>query len=170
MQFKVILVALLGSAFAQQAAFTQQLTLIHHALDSLDASVKGISAGGNLAAATAAITAKSDAVVAAINTATTTLAAATALDVEGAATLVKPSHHLVEETVATINDLIAKKAVIASANAVGTVLAQLKTQQAAAQKLIATISAKVPADTKAVTADIGAQIDAAIAKGLAAFA
>jgi len=165
MQFKFVLFALLGSAIAQKEVFLQQLELVHHALDSLDVGVLGLAPG----AAATALTSKSSQVLSVINNAITAISGATALDLVAAAALVSPSDHLVAETEKTVGDLIAKKDIIASTKQTATVLSHLKSQAAAASKLVDAISAKVPDSTKIITSSTGDKIAAAINKGIAAF-
>lgn len=169
MQFKVALFALLGLAYAQKEIFLHELEMVHHALDSLDTGVSGLAAGGDAAAATTTLTSKSSAVLNVINNAITAVNGATALDLVGASALVEPSEHLVAETEKTVSDLIAKKAIIASAGQTAAVLTHLKSQGAAAAKLVDAIAAKVPADAKSIATSSGEKIAASINKGVIAF-
>jgi hypothetical protein len=169
MQFKFVLLAFLGSAVAQKEVFLQQLELVHHALDSLDAGVVGLAPGVDTAAAATALTSKSGQVLSAINNAIAAIGGASALDLVGSSALVGPSDHLVSETEKTISDLIAKKDIIAGAKQTGNVLSQLKSQAAGAAKLADAISAKVPDSAKSIASSSGSKIAAAINKGIAAF-
>jgi hypothetical protein len=169
MQFKFVLLALLGSTFAQKEVFLQQLELVHHALDSLDVSVAALAPGVDAATAGATLNSKADKVLATINTAIAAINGATALDLIGATNLVSPSDHLVAETEKTVADLIAKKDIIVAAKLSSTIVSQLKSQQAAATKLVDAISAKVPEATKAIASSSAGKIAAAINKGIAAF-
>jgi len=165
MQFKIVVLALLGSAFAQKEIFLAQLEAVHHALDSLDTSVSALTAGSD----TSALTTKSSAVLAAINAASAAISGATALDLVGAAAIVGPADHLVSETQKTIKDLVAKKDVIGSAKLTATVLDQLKAQSAAAQKLADAITSKVPDAAKSIAKNQSAKISDAIKGGVSSF-
>jgi len=169
MQFTVAFITLLGLAVAQKAVLLNGLTMIHHALDSLDAGVAGLSAGASAASATTALSAQSASVLKAINDAVTAANGATAISLNDAAELVPASDHLVAETEKTVGDLIAKKDVIKAAGQTTLVLDQLKAQGVGAAKLVSAIAAKVPADAKSIATGAGDKIAAAIAKGVTAF-
>jgi len=169
MQFKILLLALLGSAVAQKEIFLQQLELVHHALDSLDTGVAGLAPGVDTAAATTTLTSKSGQVLSVINNAIAAISGATALDLVSASALIGPSDHLVAETEKTVSDLITKKDIIAGAKQTGAVLSHLKSQAAAAAKLVDAISAKVPDSAKSITTSSGDKIAAALNKGIIAF-
>jgi len=169
MQLKFVLLALLGSAFAQKDIFLSQLDSVHKALDALDVSVTGLAPGGDVAAQTAALTGKARGVLAALDAATAAISGAAALDIGGSASIVAPADHLVKETDKAIANLIAKKDIIAASKQTALVLQALKAQAASAQKLADAIGSKVPDAAKAIAVSQAGKISAAISKGIAAY-
>src|ERR1700761_8133573 len=125
MQIKNFFVfSLLGGAIAQ-SAISKGFDAIGVALDSLDASVVALTDGGNVQAATADLSSKSSAIIAAIADATTPISASKELTLSEATGVLTPAKTLLTKTKKTIDDLISKKPIIAKAGQVATVKAQL---------------------------------------------
>jgi uncharacterized protein (DUF885 family) len=165
MRFSLVAVALFGTAFAQKEVFLSGLAGIASALDTLDSAVKKLGAGADAAE----FASKSQAVLAAITGATNTINSATALDLIGASSIVGPADKLVTQTSTTVDDIIAKKDVIAKAGKSSAVLGLLKSQQDAANKLASAISSKVPEAAKGIAQGQASKVGAAIDKGVKAF-
>jgi hypothetical protein len=147
------------------------LKAIEGLLKTFDDATKALTDSGDLAKATADLTTKAKAVEAAMKKATTDIkaspgdiAVAQALGVQTQAsalgTLVK----------ATIDDLIAKKPIIAKANQTGTVKANLASQKAASDDLVAAIVAQLPASIQSIAKTLSAGISKDLERGTQAFA
>jgi len=171
----ISLFALMGSAVAvpcasgkckrDVTAITGAMTKVQAALADLDTTIKSITASSS----PEALVGKSKAVTAALDAGTTSVSAqepitlADALQVQGAAT------KLATATTTTIDDLIAKQAVITQAKQAQTALTQLQAQKAAAQKFAAAIVSKVPKAVQQIATQSAGSITAAIDKGVTAF-
>jgi hypothetical protein len=165
MRFSLVAVALFGAAFAQKEVILSGLSSIASAIDSLDSTVKKLGAGADAAE----FASKSQAVLAAISSATNTINSATALDLIGASSIVSPADKLVTKTSTTVDDIIAKKDLIAKAGKSSAVLGLLKGQQDAANKLASAIVSKVPEAAKGIAQSQASKVGAALDKGVKAF-
>jgi hydrophobic surface binding protein A len=169
MQLKNFFVfSLLGGAMAQ-SAIESGFNAIGTALDTLDTAVLALT-DGNVAAQAKDLTAKSEAVAKAITAATAQInGIAKELSIVEAAGVLTPSKTLETKTKKTIDDLIAKKDLIAKAGQAGTVKAQLEAQAKGAKTLSDAVVSKMPSATKSIAQNQAKSISDQIARGLAAF-
>jgi Hydrophobic surface binding protein A len=169
MQLKNFVVfGLLGGAYAQ-SAIAAGFANIAKALDTLDAAVLALSASANVAAAATDLTAKSSAVGKALADATAQINSAKELSIVEAANVLTPAKALQTQTKKTIDDLIAKKDVIAKAGQTATVKQQLQAQQSGAKTLSDAVVSKMPSATKSIAQNQADAISKEIARGLAAY-
>jgi hypothetical protein len=170
MQFKNLFVfTLLGGVFAQKAII-DSFHNIDATLDALDDAVAALAGGANVAAASKDLVSKSAAIQAAIQKAIDATSGSAALTVVEAANILTPAKHLQDATKKTVDDLIAKKDIIAKAGQTGTVKDQLSAQAVGAKSLSAALVSKVPAATKQIAQNQADAISKEIARGVAAFA
>jgi hypothetical protein len=181
MQFKNILTfALYGATLASAAAPVRRqekgldiikggLSSIQAKLQDLDAAVKALAAGADVAKATADIVSKSTIVEDAIKAAITKISAAPVVTILEAIQVQSASTTLSNLTKATVDDLIAKKDVIAAAGQLKTTQQQLASQKASADLLAAAIISKLPDAVKSVAQLLSKSIAENLDRGAKAF-
>jgi len=173
MQFKLALLALVGSAAAAPAlqarqanAITGALGNINTALQGLDTSVKAFNGD---AAQLGDIQTKSTAVQKAITDGTASVQASQPITIADALQVQKSSTTLVTTIKSTVTDLTGKKAMLDQIQASPIVLMGLQMQKQAAMGLQTAVVAKVPAGLQNTAQSVSGQISAALDTGIQAF-
>lgn len=168
MQFKsIISVAALASAVLAANPVADTLASISDGLAKLGGDIG--SWNGDVVAAAGLLTEAQD-LLAIIEKATPSVKATAALPLTEAVNILKPANQVVKQTQATIDAMIAKKAGFAKADLASVVKDTISKFKTAAAALVAEVKVKLPDNVKAVAGSIAKQIDAAIDKGIAAYA
>lgn len=136
---------------------------------TLDAGVAALVEGADVKAATADLTAKSQAIIADIKAATAASTASAALSLNDAVAVQQAAQKVTDATKKVVGDFVAKKALIAKNGASATVLTQLQAQKAAAGDLVTAITAKVPSNLAEAAKEIAGAVTDAIQQGIVAF-
>jgi hypothetical protein len=167
MQFKSILsVGLLASGvFANP--ITDALTTIGTGLGSLSKDINAWN--GDVVSASDLLTKAQD-LLDVINKATPSVTGAAAMPLTEAVNVLKPANQVVKLTQDTINAMIAKKAGFDKAKLSSVVKDTIGKFKTSAGSLVDAVQTKLPDNVKAVAGSISKQINAAIDKGLAAYA
>jgi hypothetical protein len=135
----------------------------------LDNSVKALVPNGDVASEIADLTDKSNGVISAINTATTTVSGTSAVSLIDALTLVSASNTLVNQVQNTVNDLISAKSIIDAANEDQFVLDQLNAIKTAANSFIAAVVSKVPTIAQSIAQTQAEKVVTALNQGITAY-
>jgi hypothetical protein len=184
MQLKALLIAALASSIvaapvervvnvvgaAQDVdTITKAFSAIESALTALDASVNSLSPTGDAKAAAAGVLEKSKAVESALKDGTTKVGATSAVSLIEAIQIQSASSKLTGLTSKVIDDLIAKKDVIAGAGQTKVTLDSLTSQKAASDAFIKAVTSKVPSGVQSIAAAASKSVGDALTKGINAF-
>jgi hypothetical protein len=153
------------------AAFRTAFGAVSNATNIFDAAVKTLSSSDDVNTNLADLTAKSNAIVTALTTGTTTVNAQPALSLTDSVTLLTLSNTLATAVNTTISDLITKKPFFDDADPSQTsfVLTQLQSVKSAAQVFIAAVVAKVPDSVKSVANTQAQTVITALNRGITAY-
>jgi hypothetical protein len=167
--------ALLPLAFAAAsyaaALMPRDLATIQGAFNSIDAAVTTFDNAVLAISGTpdeADLTAKADAIVAALNDGTATVTATSSVALLDALNLVSSSNTLKDAVDKTITDLTAAKPDF-TADQQATVLQQLLDQKAASQTFIAAVVSKVPDSVKSIANTQAQAVITSINRGITAY-
>lgn len=184
MHFKAFLVAALaGSVIAAPVegvvgavgaaqdvdTITKAFSAIESALQALDTSVNALSATGDAKAAAAGVLEKSKAVEAALKEGTSKVGATSAVSLVEALQIQSASTKLTSLTTKVIDDLIAKKAIIATAGQTKITLDSLNSQKTASDAFVKAVTGKVPSAVQSIAAAASKSVGDALSKGITAF-
>lgn len=166
----------IGTAFAAPsfdkrdlAAFQSAFGAISSATQTFDTAVKALSSSSGVEDAKADLTAKSNAIVDAVNSGTTTVNAQPALSLGDSVSLLSLSNTLVGNVNTTINDLTSKKSFIDAANEDAFVVSQLQSVKSASQTFIAAVVSKVPSSVQNIANTQAQQVITVLNTGITTF-
>jgi len=151
------------------ATIQAAMASVDDTVTTLDQSIGSLSASSDINSAISDLVSKSQAVVSALNSGTTTVQGTSAVSLTDALSLVSSSNTLVNNVNKTVSDLIGKKDIISGAGQNGVVLDQLNAQKSAAQPFIAAIVSKVPSVVSGIANTQAQQVITALDNGITAF-
>jgi hypothetical protein len=123
---------------------------ISTALTTFDNAIKALTPETNVATATAELTSKSNAILAALKDGATKISATTPVTLTEAIQLASKSAELAKNANALVDALIAKKPIFDKAGQTGTVLSQLKEQLTATNSFATALVSKLPSAVSSV--------------------
>jgi hypothetical protein len=168
MQFKSILsIGLLVSSVFAANPVTDALTTIGSGLGALSKDINAWD--GDVVSASELLTKAQD-LLDVITKSTPSVAGAPAMALTEAVNVLKPANQVVKLTQDTINAMISKKPGFDKAKLSPVVKETIAKFKVAAGSLVDAVQTKLPDNVKAVAGSISKQINAAIEKGLAAYA
>jgi len=168
MKFSTSIMALAVGAQAtlvtrQLATVQKVLTDISSLTGDLDTAIKAYSGDiGSLSAA-------SDKLISTIKSGVTTVTGSSSLSLTDATGIAQYVQGLSDKVSTTVDDLISKKSDFVKNGQGGTILKSLQDQSAASKDLSTAITNKTPTDLQTIAKTLSGQIDASLAKGVAAF-
>lgn len=150
---------LLGAAFAAPSptlvqrdlsTFTAAFAAVGSAISNFDTSILALTASSDIPSSITDLTAKSNAILDALNTGSSNINASAVLSLTDSLSLLNLSNQLVATTNTTINDLISKKSIIDAASEDAFVVTQLTAVKSATEGFIAAIVAHVPSAVQSI--------------------
>jgi len=151
------------------STFTAAFSAVGSAISAFDTSVNALTPTSDISTAITDLTAKSNAILDALNTGATNINASAVLSLTDSLSLLNLSNQLVATTNTTINDLIAKKSIIDAANEDAFVVTQLTAVKSATQGFIAAIVAHVPSAVQSIAQSQATQVITVLNNGITAF-
>jgi len=145
------------------------ISAVSGALTAFDTAIKGLTAESNQATATADLTAKSNAILAALKDSATKIEATTPVTLTEAIQLSSKSAELSKGANAVVDALIAKKAIFDKAGQTPVVLKQLQDQLEATNAFAKALVSKLPSAVASVGNAQAKQASDALARGITAF-
>jgi hypothetical protein len=167
MQFKNLISVALASVVLAANPVADTLETISQGLSTLGGNIN--SWNGDVVAAAGLLTQAQD-LLAVIEKAVPSVNSSPSLPLTEAVNILKPANQVVKQTQATIDAMIAKKGAFAKAELSSVVKDTISKFKGAASTLVGAVKTKLPDNVKAVAGSIAKQIDAAIEKGIAAYA
>jgi len=169
--FGVATLAAPSSTLVQRdlSTFTAAFSAVGSAISDFDTSVLALTPTSDIPSAITDLTAKSNAIVDALNTGSTNINASAVLSLTDSLSLLNLSNQLVATTNTTINDLISKKSIIDTANEDAFVVTQLTAVKSATQGFIAAIVAHVPSAVQSIAQSQATQVITVLNTGITTF-
>jgi len=151
------------------STFTAAFAAVGSAISNFDTSVLALTPTSDIPTAITDLTAKSNAILDALNTGATNINASAVLSLTDSLSLLNLSNQLVATTNTTINDLIAKKSIIDGANEDAFVVTQLTAVKSATQGFIGAIVSHVPSAVQSIAQSQATQVITVLNSGITAF-
>jgi hypothetical protein len=150
-------------------AFKDAFGAVSSAIMTFDTAVKALTSTADVGTALPDLTDKSNAIVTALQSGTTSVSAQPVLSLTDAINLLSLSSTLTSNANATVTDLISKKSFIDAAGEDGFVVTQLTNVKTAAQAFIAAVVSKVPDSVKSIANSQASQVITALNTGITTF-
>jgi hypothetical protein len=151
------------------STFTAAFSAVGSAISDFDTSVIALTPTSDIPTAITDLTAKSNAILDALNTGATNINASAVLSLTDSLSLLNLSNQLVATTNTTINDLISKKSIIDAANEDAFVVTQLNAVKSATYGFIGAIVSHVPSAVQSIAQSQANQVITVLNSGITAF-